>query len=124
MAVTSPAANASAPDSQMQEALPSLKMVRLVRLLRILKAIRGFAEINKITHQNAMRHFRYDPFAHIAREECTVGALRSKAAHVDLTPLGGKGGKVPSDYAQGYATIGDIVNQMAGAFATPFADDA
>jgi predicted TIM-barrel fold metal-dependent hydrolase len=81
-------------------------------------------EINKITHQNAMRHFRYDPFAHIAREECTVGALRSKAAHVDLTPLGGRGGKVPSDYAQGYATIGDIVNQMAGAFATPFADDA
>ena len=23
------------------------------------------AEIDKITHGNAMRHFRYDPFAHI-----------------------------------------------------------
>ena len=36
-------------DTEMVEALPSLKMVRLVRLLRILKAIRGFAEINKIS---------------------------------------------------------------------------
>ena len=33
-------------------------------------------EINKITHLNAMRHFQYDPFAHIAREDATVGALR------------------------------------------------
>ncbi len=81
-------------------------------------------EIDKITHQNAMRHFRYDPFVHIPREQCTVGALRAQATHVDLTPIGGKGGKVPSDYEHGYATIGDIINQMAGAFATPFADDA
>lgn len=43
-------------------------------------------EIDKITHLNAMRHFRYDPFATRRREECTVGALRSQAGDVDTTP--------------------------------------
>ena len=33
-------------------------------------------EIHKITHRNAMKHFEYDPFAHIPREQATVGALR------------------------------------------------
>jgi hypothetical protein len=36
-------------------------------------------EIDKITHLNAMRHFRYDPFAHIPREQATAGALRQRA---------------------------------------------
>jgi len=36
-------------------------------------------EINKITHGNAMRVFRYDPFANRPREEATVGALRAEA---------------------------------------------
>jgi hypothetical protein len=43
-------------------------------------------EIDRITHRNAMRHFRFDPFTHRAREECTVGALRAGAADVDVTP--------------------------------------
>ena len=30
-------------------------------------------EINKITHENAMRWFNYEPFKHIDREQCTVG---------------------------------------------------
>ncbi len=81
-------------------------------------------EIDKITHLNAMRHFHYEPFQHIPREQCTVAALRAQAAHVDLTPIAGKGGKSPSDYEHGYATVGDIINQMAGAFATPFADES
>ena len=34
--------------------------------------------------------------------------------------LKGGGGKVPSDYARGYATIGDIMKQIAGAFSTGF----
>jgi predicted TIM-barrel fold metal-dependent hydrolase len=42
-------------------------------------------EINKVTHENAMRIFSYDPFAHIPREEATVGALRRKAADVDVS---------------------------------------
>ncbi len=78
------------------------------------------ADIHRITWQNTMRHFQYDPFKHIPKEECTVGALRAKAKHVDLTPRAGAGGKSPSDYAKGYATVGDIVKQMAGALSTPF----
>jgi hypothetical protein len=41
--------------------------------------------INRITHRNAMTHFQYDPFTHLPREECTVGALRAKASHVDVS---------------------------------------
>jgi hypothetical protein len=44
------------------------------------------ADIDRITHQNAMRIFDYDPFAHIPREEATVGALRAKAAGHDVSP--------------------------------------
>jgi predicted TIM-barrel fold metal-dependent hydrolase len=44
------------------------------------------AELDAITHGNAMRHFRYDPFAHRPRESCTVGALRAEASDVDITP--------------------------------------
>jgi predicted TIM-barrel fold metal-dependent hydrolase len=43
-------------------------------------------EIDKITHGNAARHFRFDPFAARAKEECTVGALRAQATDVDVTP--------------------------------------
>ena len=42
-------------------------------------------EINMITHANAMRIFRYDPFASRPREQCTVGALRAEAAGVDVS---------------------------------------
>ena len=77
-------------------------------------------DIHKITWQNVQRHFQYDPFKHIPREQCTVGALRAQAKHVDLTVRVGAGGKKPSDYARGYATIGDIMKQLAQAFSTPF----
>ena len=42
--------------------------------------------IDKITYENALRHFRFDPFAVRPREECTVGALRAQANDVDVTP--------------------------------------
>ena len=42
-------------------------------------------EINKITHLNAMQHFRYDPFAHIPREQATVSALREQAGGWDVS---------------------------------------
>jgi predicted TIM-barrel fold metal-dependent hydrolase len=42
-------------------------------------------EFDKITHRNAMRIFAFDPFAHIPREQATVGALRAQATDVDLT---------------------------------------
>ena len=81
-------------------------------------------DIHKITWQNTTRHFQYDPFKHIPKEQCTVGALRAQAKDVDLTPRVGGGGKQPSDYAKGYATIGDIMNQLAQAFSTPFDSEA
>ncbi|HTU30792.1 MAG TPA: amidohydrolase family protein [Solirubrobacteraceae bacterium] len=36
-------------------------------------------EADKITHLNAMKHLRFDPFALRSRESCTVGALRATA---------------------------------------------
>ena len=38
------------------------------------------ATINALTHENAMRLFQYDPFAHRAKDSCTVAALRADAA--------------------------------------------
>jgi predicted TIM-barrel fold metal-dependent hydrolase len=42
-------------------------------------------EINKITHLNAMREFSYDPFAHIPKDEATVGSLRQRVAGRDVS---------------------------------------
>jgi hypothetical protein len=44
-------------------------------------------DINKITHLNAMKHFKYDPFSIRPREKCTVEALRAEATDVDLSML-------------------------------------
>jgi len=42
--------------------------------------------VDKITHRNAMNHFHYDPFSVLGgRENCTVGALRLKAAGHDVS---------------------------------------
>ncbi len=42
-------------------------------------------EIDKITHENAMAHFSYNPFAHFERGQCTVGALRAKNPGHDVS---------------------------------------
>jgi len=81
-------------------------------------------DVHAITWRNTCRHFQYDPFAQIPKDKATVGALRAQATHVDLSLKAGSGGKPPSDYAKGYVTIGDIMKQMADAFATPFDNDA
>ena len=54
---------------------------------RVMKSLAGVPddEIDKITHLNAMRHFRYDPFLVRPREQCTVGALRAGATDVDVS---------------------------------------
>jgi predicted TIM-barrel fold metal-dependent hydrolase len=58
--------------------------------------VKDFAreEIDKITHLNAMRFLNFDPFEHIDRKDATVGALRAKATHVDLSKLS-PGGLTP-----------------------------
>jgi predicted TIM-barrel fold metal-dependent hydrolase len=42
-------------------------------------------DINKITHENAMRWYRFDPFSRRPRDNCTVGALRAEAAGRDVS---------------------------------------
>jgi predicted TIM-barrel fold metal-dependent hydrolase len=42
-------------------------------------------DIDRMSHLNAMRHFSYDPFAVIPREQATVGALRARAAGHDVS---------------------------------------
>ena len=42
-------------------------------------------EINQITHLNAMRFFRFDPFSIRPREKCTVAALRAEAEGHDVS---------------------------------------
>lgn len=71
-------------------------------------------DINKITHLNAMRCYSFDPFKHLNREDCTVGALMAKARHVDLsfTETGGAGAK-PTDAALGPITMAQIGKQLA-----------
>jgi predicted TIM-barrel fold metal-dependent hydrolase len=54
------------------------------------------AEIDKMTHLNAMEHFGYDPFTTLGgRENCTVAALREKARGHDVSErsVGSKGEK-------------------------------
>ena len=42
-------------------------------------------EINKMTYQNAMRWYHWDPFTHITKEQATVGALRKAAEGHDVS---------------------------------------
>jgi predicted TIM-barrel fold metal-dependent hydrolase len=42
------------------------------------------AEVNKMTYENAMRWYHWDPFSHITREQATVGALRKAAEGHDV----------------------------------------
>ena len=43
------------------------------------------SDINKMTHENAMRWYKFDPFAHIPRDQATVGALRAQAEGHDIS---------------------------------------
>lgn len=72
-------------------------------------------QIDKITHRNAMRWFRFDPFQHYAKEELTVGALRKRAAAagVDITPKS-SGGERPVEQGESRpVTSGDIMKMFA-----------
>ena len=45
--------------------------------------------VAKITHQNAARLFRFDPFSKRSPEQCTVGALRLEVGDWDVTTRSG-----------------------------------
>ncbi len=71
------------------------------------------AEIDKITHLNAMRLYSFDPFKYLPREESTVGALRAKAKHVDTSYTETKGaGKKITDRDAGPITMRDLAKQL------------
>ena len=56
-------------------------------------------QINKITHENAMRHFSFEPFAIRPRERATVRALRAEATDVDtVTRVGRAPDQTDRDY--------------------------
>jgi predicted TIM-barrel fold metal-dependent hydrolase len=55
------------------------------------------AEIDEMTHENAMRFFRFDPFSIRPREQCTVGALRAEAVGHDVS-IQSKGRRVEHDH--------------------------
>jgi predicted TIM-barrel fold metal-dependent hydrolase len=40
--------------------------------------------VAKVTHENAMRHFSFDPFATRPRDRCTAAALRAESPDVDV----------------------------------------
>jgi predicted TIM-barrel fold metal-dependent hydrolase len=42
-------------------------------------------ELDKITHDNAMRWYHFDPFTSVPREQATVGALRAAVAGHDVS---------------------------------------
>jgi hypothetical protein len=42
-------------------------------------------EISKISHSNAMRLYKYDPFSILGKESCTVSVLRSQAEGWDVS---------------------------------------
>jgi predicted TIM-barrel fold metal-dependent hydrolase len=42
-------------------------------------------QVNKITYENACRWFQFDPFAHRAKDQSTVAALRAEAAGHDVS---------------------------------------
>ncbi len=74
------------------------------------------AQIDKVTHKNAMRFFNFDPFKHHKREDLTVGALRAEAAaaKVDTTPKS-YGGAAPLLAGEEPRTVtsGDIARMFA-----------
>jgi predicted TIM-barrel fold metal-dependent hydrolase len=43
------------------------------------------SDVNKMTFENAMRWYHWDPFTHITRERATVGALRKAAEGHDVS---------------------------------------
>lgn len=72
-------------------------------------------QIDKVTHLNSMRFFRFDPFKHAKREDLTVGALRALAAAkgVDTAPVS-MGGSKPLEAGEiRPVTSGDIMKMFA-----------
>ena len=47
-------------------------------------------QVAKISYENALRHYSFDPFAHRSKDRCTVRALRAEATDVDVVTRVGR----------------------------------
>jgi predicted TIM-barrel fold metal-dependent hydrolase len=65
------------------------------------------AELNKITHENALRWYSFDPFAHRSRELSTVRALREEAGDHDVSIKS-------SDKGRFEKSVGVEIGKLAG----------
>jgi len=72
------------------------------------------SEVHQMTFENALRHFRFDPFKHRPRERCTAAALRAESPDVNLETRS-QGGKPPSEGGRPVTTL-DVTRQLASAF--------
>lgn len=70
--------------------------------------------LNKVTHENALKWFKFDPFKTYAKADLTVGALRAKAKAdgVDTTPQSFGGARPLAEGEKRRVTSGDIANMM------------
>jgi predicted TIM-barrel fold metal-dependent hydrolase len=82
---------------------------------RLMEPLEGASdlEIDKITHLNAMRILKFDPFSVTDRAQCTVGALRAQARHVSTVPVSRGGGKPLEAGVVRPVTSGDVARMMA-----------
>ena len=74
-------------------------------------------DVHKLTWKNACELFQFDPFAHRAKEDCTVAALRAASPDVDLS-LHSAGGTSPVAPGQ-IVTAADITKQLAALYTQP-----
>ncbi|MBA3054002.1 MAG: amidohydrolase [Sphingomonadales bacterium] len=73
------------------------------------------SQIDKVTHLNAMKFYNFDAFGMMGgRENCTVKALRAKAAHVSTEPMTQSGAApLKAGEQPRRVTSGDIVAMFA-----------
>jgi len=58
--------------------------------LEVLLADQDPEIVAKLTHDNAMKHYQFEPFGTRDPERCTVGALRAEATDVDTVTRVGR----------------------------------
>jgi predicted TIM-barrel fold metal-dependent hydrolase len=74
----------------------------------------GDENIDKITHLNAMAHYRFSPFATRTKDQCRAGALRAQATDVDtVTRVGRLAGARDRDAWRQLVARSTTVNEIA-----------
>lgn len=81
-------------------------------------------QVELVTHKNALSAYHFNPFTPLGgRQNCTVGALRSLATHVDTREVSLPGhNPMKGGGARGRMTSGDVVKLFGGSRETEKAD--